>query len=104
MSAFSLGLDASEASAAIDELGLLSAKLPLEVRPVLFHSLNSETKFFRIDGKFAVGASQVVSLKPTDCLSDLLSALRAWEFDKFRIKITSHAAQANDSAQPINRK
>lgn len=105
MSDYSLGLDASEAEAALSELNLYLRDLPLQFRELLLQFFDAGPKLFSFEGGSTVGTSYVATLKPSNRLLDLLFALRTGEFERLRIEAgRGHGGEATDSPPAINRK
>lgn len=86
-SKISLGFDGNQAISAIDELKLHAVNISDELRQCLLRLFNPLDKLFVFECGTTVGASQTITLKPSDLFLDLLIAARAGQLDKFIVKV-----------------
>jgi len=71
---------------ASNEITESAAKLPLEVRELLFDCVNVASELVIFKSDFAIGARYIIRLEPSEFLFDLLAASRTGDFNDFLVK------------------
>lgn len=81
-----LQVDARPMQALLQELELELVNAPLQIRKLALDFIDGMTELCRFKQSIATGAMVPLLLEPSDGMFDLLSAVRACDFDALSVK------------------